>query len=190
MKTITLKCILCQKEFEREIKQYNKWNKNNPNIFCSVSHAVTYRNLNQPKDYWKQQYEKRKDVFDIKNYSGNMWDEYSPFKYFITKCKERKKHKGFNYDIDLKYLKELWEKQKGICPYTNIKMILPNSTASHQEEKTLKKASLDRIDSSLGYVKGNVEFVCLFMNFAKNGYKKEEVKEFINELKFGDSTRT
>ena len=62
-----------------------KWNKNNPNIFCSVSHAVTYRNLNQPKDYWKQQYEKRKDVFDIKNYSGNMWDEYSPFKYFITK---------------------------------------------------------------------------------------------------------
>ena len=181
MKLITLTCTHCKKSFERSLKQYNDHclrRKHNP--FCSQSCACTYRNLHTPKEI-RSKYKR----FDITSTAGNRKDEYSPFKYFITKCKERKR----DFDIDLSYLKELWNTQKGICPYTGLKMDLPNTTRNHSSFRSLKKASLDRIDSSKGYIKGNVEFVCLLINFAKNSYDKEDVVNFISELKMVGTPR-
>lgn len=61
-------------------------------------------------------------------------------------------------------------------------MELPNNTSEFQKHHSLKRASLDRIDSSKGYVKGNVEFVCLLINMAKNSYSKKEVSSFFEEM--------
>ena len=36
---------------------------------------------------------------------------------------------------------------------------------------------------------GNVEFVCLLINFAKNNYSKEDVQKFISELKMVQEER-
>jgi hypothetical protein len=47
----------------------------------------------------------------------------------------------------------------------------------------MTKASLDRIDSTKGYIKGNVEFVCLAINYAKNKFSKEDTLTFLNEIK-------
>jgi hypothetical protein len=60
----------------------------------------------------------------------------------------------------------------------NIKKLVKEYRKLH----SLTRASLDRIDSSKGYIKGNVEFVCLAINFAKNDFKKEEMKSFIKEI--------
>lgn len=91
------------------------------------------------------------------------------------------KHKD-QIDIDLEYLKELWESQRGVCPYTGIKMILPHNTKEHMRIHSLKKASLDRIDPSKGYLKNNVEFVCCAINYAKNSFSREQMKEFLLEI--------
>ena len=85
-------------------------------------------------------------------------------------------------NIDIVYLKELWNKQNGICPYTGIKMILPKNTKENQSIHSPKKASLDRIDSSKEYTKENVEFVCCSVNYAKNSFTREEMKEFFEEI--------
>jgi len=85
-------------------------------------------------------------------------------------------------NIDANYLKELWNKQHGICPYTGIPMLLPRNTKHDPSLRSLKKASLDRIDSAKGYVKGNVEFVCMFVNLAKNSFPRQEVKEFLRMI--------
>ena len=61
-------------------------------------------------------------------------------------------------------------------------MILPKTTAPHHQLKSLKKASLDRIDSSKGYFKNNIEFVCMAINFTKRDRTKEEMKSFIKEI--------
>ena len=39
-------------------------------------------------------------------------------------------------------------------------------------------ASLDRIDSSLGYIPGNVQFVSVIANYAKRDFQEEELFEF------------
>jgi hypothetical protein len=117
--------------------------------------------------------------------ADNKIDEYSPFKMFISNCEMRKKFKktSFDMDIDVEYLKKLWESQNGICPYTKFKMILPPTTTQYQKTHSLEKASLDRVDSSKGYIRGNVEFVCFFINLAKNSYSKETMLNLISRIR-------
>jgi len=68
-----------------------------------------------------------------------------------------------------------WQKQNGICPYTGHKLILLDGK---KHEKTPMQASLDRIDNSKDYVKGNIQFVALMANYAKNEFSSEELIKF------------
>jgi hypothetical protein len=103
-------------------------------------------------------------------------DALSPFRRFIRSAQRR----NFKKDIEISILPEdlsrIWEKQKGICPYTGYNMELGAHYTTPMN--TPKSASLDRIDSSKGYVEGNVEFVCLAVNYAKNGFSKEVMLDF------------
>ena len=62
-------------------------------------------------------------------------------------------------------------------------MELGRTTADEDVKKTPTKASLDRIDPNIGYVKGNVEFVCYCVNVMKNDFSKEKIIDFINLTK-------
>lgn len=110
-------------------------------------------------------------------------DQYSPFKYALNKARSRSKSRSKATDLTLEYLKEIWENQNGLCPYTNIKMEVPRSSQDEDIKKTPTKASLDRIDPSIGYIKGNVEFVCYCVNVMKNDFTKEQMVDFINQIK-------
>lgn len=59
----------------------------------------------------------------------------------------------------------------------------PNFNKDKWDERTPTGASLDRIDSSKGYVKGNVQFVCLSMNYAKNGFSDQQIKDFVDSIR-------
>ena len=54
----------------------------------------------------------------------------SPFGYFVDKSRHRGRWES---NVDTDFLKKLWEKQDGICPYTGIKMILPESKKSFRK---------------------------------------------------------
>jgi hypothetical protein len=75
----------------------------------------------------------------------------------------------------LEDLKAQWDKQRGICPYSGKTMVLERRSLMHQ-------ASLDRIDSNKGYEIGNIQFVCLIMQYAKNGFSDAQVKEFFSSF--------
>lgn len=60
-------------------------------------------------------------------------------------------------------------------------MVLPRTAIGFSEHSPYQ-ASLDRIDSSKGYIEGNVEFVCLAVNYAKNGFSKEQMIEFFGKV--------
>ena len=111
-------------------------------------------------------------------------DELSPFRYFIQKSKEKEsKAKYGEPNISAEYLKDVWAKQKGICPYTKIPMLLlPNSKQCHGKCDAPEKASLDRIDASKGYIKDNVEFVCVVVNLAKRKMSKDVMLKFFDKV--------
>jgi hypothetical protein len=141
------------------------------------------------KEHWKKQYLKNKNKYiDIRNFCHNRRDEFSPFRFFINKCKCRNKETGVKVNIDVIYLKNLWNSQNGKCSYTGIKMMLPDTTNGFSVVHSLYKASLDRIDSSKGYIKGNVEFVCYAINNAKNDFSKQEMISFVNDILINKNT--
>lgn len=77
-------------------------------------------------------------------------------------------------EIDLPFLLGLWESQRGRCALSRLKM-------SHRFNDPLS-ASIDRKDSAKGYVPGNVQLVCQWVNRAKNNAPDLEFKRILNSL--------
>lgn len=170
---VKLECHNCGKEFERLAKEHRRNTKMNRLSFCGISCAVKHDNKINPRPG-------NPKILNI-YISKPQVDNLSPFRYYLKNCKM---HKQYQTDITLEYLKELWEKQNGICPYTNIKMNLPrgNSYRAYSKIKGCNAASLDRINSDMGYIRGNVEFVCYSINMAKNKFSKQAMINFIQEI--------
>lgn len=79
-----------------------------------------------------------------------------------------------DFDIDLDYVCDLWEWQKGRCELTGIQM-------THRYHDLLA-VSIDRIDSSLGHVRGNIQLICQGMNFAKRHASNADALAFVGAI--------
>jgi hypothetical protein len=81
-------------------------------------------------------------------------------------------------------LQDILEKQDFKCAYTNIPMLCPK-TYNEKREMTSSPylVSLDRIDNDLGYVEGNVQFVCVWANKARGAYKDELFRDILKKFK-------
>lgn len=170
-KLVTIKCDYCGSEFQKPETEYKRNVNLNRHNFCSRQCCGKYiRTLDREPS--EAQIKIRNS---IKNHSNNRHDEYYEFRYLFRCSKSRMKE----CDLDLPYLKQLWEKQKGICPYTKLKLILPtwNNTVDIRY-----RASIDRIDSSKGYIKGNVQFVATPINYLKASMSDEMTKSYIKEI--------
>ena len=176
MNKITVQCCYCGKTFEKELKCYNKAVKAKQNHCCSRKCSASHGNIENP----------RCGNPNISKSSDNKKDIYSPFRWFMLSVRARAnatKRGRKNNEIDAKYLSEVWNSQNGICPYTGWKLLLPKNSSGWDDDQNkignrTKKASLDRIDNSLGYIKGNVRFISIMANLARNVYKEIELVTF------------
>lgn len=75
------------------------------------------------------------------------------------------------YDLNRKFLTEVYHKQKGLCYYTGTPMNL-RKKGSHQDPLGI---SLDRIDSTQGYIQGNVVLCCLGINHLKGEHDESQL---------------
>jgi len=163
-KKTKVKCTHCGVEFEKdtsEVKRNKKIGRNNYcSRSCSGSHNIT--NFNG------------KNVGDIKRFNGKIGkrDEFTPFREFLRRAKRRNKLGN----LTLQNIKEQWEYQKGVCPYTGLKLELKGGDKFRQ-------ASLDRKDSNRLYEKGNIEFVSTPINLMKGTMSVEETIEYIKIIK-------
>ena len=103
-----------------------------------------------------------------------------PLKYILTML-NRPNRKPCNLTIE--DLKEIWEKSGGICPYTKIKLTLPIGFANPNPAISYRMASIDRINSSKGYVRGNIQYVSRNINYAKGILTHQQMLDFINLIK-------
>ena len=87
--------------------------------------------------------------------SGSLWSNLQ--RALRSKRDSRKK---LEFDIDLDYITEIYKQQNGLCALSGIKLIT--------YPRTELTASLDRIDSQKGYIRGNVQWVHKDVNRMKN----------------------
>jgi len=80
--------------------------------------------------------------------------------------KQSAKGRDIDFDIDIKYLNDLWIKSKNKCALSGLDIVIENSLSG--------TASLDRIDSSKGYIRGNVQWVHKNVNIMKRAIDQEE----------------
>lgn len=164
---VELECFHCHKKFERRRADHNKSMRLGARNFCSPRCSICHTNAE------RQNHDGR-----ISEHCGNRRDDLTPFRWFLKSVSYRHKHCGKDTDIDLDYLKGLWDIQNGICPLTGWTMMLPRSSAGWRDGDRTRRASLDRIDSERGYTKGNVRFVVEMANYAKNSYSTIQLIEF------------
>ena len=162
MSKITLTCDTCNKEFEKARNEYNRRIRlGKDKFYCSLSCSGK-----SPENV--------KHI--VSNGSGHPADEYSKFRLILKMLRSRIKDRPRDFNLTLEYLKEIWDEQEGKCPFTGFDLEL--RTYKYDSQLNIKSASLDRIDNSKGYVQGNVRFVSVMFNFARNKFSDEEVIEF------------
>lgn len=86
------------------------------------------------------------------------------------------KQRNLKFEIDIKYVWKLYEKQNKRCALSGIKIFFNKFT------KGRRTASLDRIDSSKGYIKGNVWWLHKTVNKLKRDYQLKEFLKWINKI--------
>lgn len=153
---VTAICNHCGIVFEKaetEVKRNAKLNRKN---YCGRS-CVAYAANNLGKTVV---------VYDISIHARNRYDEYSVFREIFRRARQRK----HECTINLAYLKNLWNIQSQ-CPYSGVQLVL---SAPGKRIDLIYSASLDRIDSTKGYIPGNVQFVSTAVNYMKNTMSHEE----------------
>lgn len=159
-------CDGCGKEFDRKQGEINRSLRLGRKQYCSLS--CSGRNtplVTRPSDFPRS----------VRHLTpGNRLDEFSPFRHHLSRLKQRK----HEIDVTVEDLKRLWDEQDGICPLTGWQLHIEPSSKWNGNRCTPKSASLDRIDSSKGYLPDNIRWISVMANYAKGGWTDQDVIEF------------
>lgn len=82
-----------------------------------------------------------------------------------------KSRNPIDFKITLEYIDQLYKNQKGLCNYSKMPISIRARTAS-----------LDRIDSSQGYIEGNVQWLHKDVNMMKRHYTEDYFLELCKKI--------
>jgi hypothetical protein len=123
------------------------------------------RNNAQSKDY----YYKHKDSIESKRIQKHIDN---PGHRLFYSAKHRAKKRGLHFDLEFSDVIV-----PEYCPVFNLKLT-PSTTGNNDSSPTL-----DRLDSTLGYIKGNVNVISMKANRTKNDATIEELTTLVAWLK-------
>jgi hypothetical protein len=99
----------------------------------------------------------------------------------IGTIKSRAKKHCTDFNLDVKYLINLWKKQDGRCFYSNILM---QNSMKLDGFQCWDGPSLDRVDPTKGYTKGNVVWCIFGINSFKLSLDLKSFEEMIKSIKW------
>lgn len=149
-------CDCCGKEATKAKSEYERNIRLDKKNFCSRSCAARYNNSHRAKP--------TNPNHNISQYS--------------LRCAKRR-YKGCT--LTLEDLQEQWELQQGVCPYTKLRLTLPENGNVNTLDVTIR-ASLDRIDSDRPYEVGNIQFISTPINYMKNTMSDEQTREYLRVI--------
>lgn len=93
---------------------------------------------------------------------------------YFQSIKCRAKQKELEFNVTLEYLWNLFLQQNEKCVLSGVKLTIAESQRTNEE----MTASLDRIDSSKGYIEENVQWIHKDINTMKNTFSEEQFIEW------------
>ena len=88
--------------------------------------------------------------------------------YYYKKYIKCAKERNIVFNISHKYLWELFLKQERLCALSGLELFF------NEDGRGPQTASLDRIDSSKGYIEGNVQWIYRDINIMKNSISEHK----------------
>lgn len=101
-------------------------------------------------------------------------------KTFYLHIRDGAKKRNIEFNLNYNFLCQLFEKQSGFCAITKKPIFFANTIKDHKNGKTT--ASLDRIDSSKGYIKKNVQWVHKDVNKMKSNLNEKDFIELCKNV--------
>lgn len=151
------------------VLKFDRRAKNNAFYFCRCScgkeRIVGLKSLKEGKSTQCGECNRKSRFVGYKEISGT----------YIKSLKTKAFQKDRDFEVSLKYLWGLFLKQKRRCALSGIPIVFSYSFADRCKTQT---ASLDRIDSSKGYVKSNVQWVHKRINAMKNNMSDTEFMQW------------
>ena len=124
------------------------------------------------KQHWKKYFKKNRDkINERKRERGRKRREKYPERELIESAKKRAKKNNLDFNITEE---DVFIPNK--CPLLGLEL--------RKNENRVKdnSPSLDRIDNSKGYIKGNVRVVSFLANKLKSNHSRNEIKEICNNM--------
>lgn len=170
MNYVEVECMTCGKKVQKPKSEYNRSMRLGRKFYCN-NRCSGLQSTHLLGNY----------THNLKRGGDNHSDEFSPFRRHMSSIKSHSSRRkdGRLCTITLQDLKNQWDKQNGKCPYTGWELDNPQSTRqADQALHHIRRASVDRIDSSMGYTKENIQFVCLMAQYAKHTFTPNELLLF------------
>lgn len=107
----------------------------------------------------------------------------------IRRAREGAIARNIEWNLSDEYLAELLDKQNVKCALSGIDLCISNYSIGSKRGRLETTISLDRIDSSKGYIEGNVQWVHKSINIMKSTLTQEQFIEFcrlVTENNFKD----
>lgn len=95
--------------------------------------------------------------------------------YFFACLKASAKHRHIEFALSIQYIWDLFVTQGGTCVLTGLPLYF--ATVAEQKRGMEQTASLDRKNSLVGYVEGNVQWVHKDVNYMKCDFAQERFVE-------------
>lgn len=104
--------------------------------------------------------------------------------YHLHALKANARKRKLLFELTPAYIWEMYLQQGGRCKMTNIKMVTSFSTGpAHSTKYTHPRGmSVDRVDSRLGYIEGNIRLVTNMYNCCKHTFTDRDVRKFATKM--------
>lgn len=98
---------------------------------------------------------------------------------FFSKIKRGAESRKLEFNITIEYLWDLFIKQNKKCALSGMDLFFSETRKNKDKSRTV---SVDRIDSSNGYIEGNIQWVHKTINIMKNSLSDEGFIEFCRKV--------
>ena len=103
-------------------------------------------------------------------------------KRLFTQLRSKRLKQRIPVTIDYNYILNLYYKQDGRCALSGVKLTHLSSNILKMFDRNPNNISIDRKDTTKGYISGNIQLVCKRVNIMKHSLTDKQFKVWIKKI--------